>query len=44
MVEGISVSEGIKTRSSGFRQMIDNYKQSIRNAARAGVKVFCALG
>jgi mannonate dehydratase len=41
VVESIGVGEEIKTRSGGFRQRIDNYKQSIRNAARAGVKVFC---
>jgi mannonate dehydratase len=41
VVESIGVGEEIKTRSEGFRQKIDNHKQSIRNAARAGVKVFC---
>ena len=41
VVESIAVGEEIKTRSGAFRQKIDNYKQSIRNAARAGVKVFC---
>ena len=41
VVESIGVGEEIKTRSGGFRQKIDNYKQSIRNAARAGVKTFC---
>jgi mannonate dehydratase len=39
--ESIGVGEEIKTRSGGFRAKIDNYKQSIRNAARAGVKTFC---
>jgi mannonate dehydratase len=41
VVESIGVGEEIKTRSGGFRVRIDNYKQSIRNAARAGVKTFC---
>jgi mannonate dehydratase len=41
VVESIGVGEEIKTRSGGFRGKIDNYKQSIRNAARAGVKTFC---
>ena len=41
VVESIGVGEEIKTRSGGFRAKIDNHKQSIRNAARAGVKVFC---
>ena len=41
VVESIGVGEEIKTRSGDFRAKIDNHKQSIRNAARAGVKVFC---
>ncbi len=41
VVESINVGEAIKTRSGDFRGRIDNHKQSIRNAARAGVKVFC---
>ena len=41
VVESIGVGEEIKTRSGAFRQKIDNYKNSIRNAARAGVKIFC---
>ena len=41
VVESIGVGEEIKTRSGAFRQKIENYKQSIRNAARAGIKIFC---
>ena len=41
VVESIGVGEEIKTRSSGFRAKINAYKQSIRNAARAGIKTFC---
>jgi mannonate dehydratase len=41
VVESIGVGEEIKTRSGGFGPKVDNYKQSIRNAARGGVKVFC---
>ena len=41
VVESIGVHEEIKTRTGAFREKIDNHKQSIRNAARAGVKVFC---
>jgi mannonate dehydratase len=41
VVESIGVGEEIKTRSGAFRDKIDNHKQSIRNAARAGVKTFC---
>src|SRR5205085_3332031 len=41
VAESIGVGEEIKTRSGAFRHKIDNYKHSIRNAARAGVKTFC---
>ena len=41
VVESIGVGEEIKTRQGAWRERIDNYKQSLRNAARAGVKVFC---
>ena len=41
MVESIGVGEEIKTRSGDLPRKIDNHKQSIRNAARAGVKTFC---
>ena len=41
VVESIGVGEEIKTRSGAYRAKIDNYKQSIRNAARAGVRTFC---
>jgi mannonate dehydratase len=41
VVESIGVGEEIKTRAGGFRRKIDNHKQSIRNAARAGAKTFC---
>ena len=41
VVESIGVGEEIKTRSCDYRAKIDNYKQSIRNASRAGVKTFC---
>ena len=39
--ESIGVGETIKTRSGDYRARIDNYKQSVRNAARGGVKTFC---
>src|SRR5436305_6299047 len=41
VVESIGVGEEIKTRSGDWRGRIDNYKQSLRNAARAGVTTFC---
>ena len=34
--ESIGVGETIKTRTGDYRARIDNYKQSIRNASRAG--------
>jgi len=41
VVESIGVGEEIKTRTGNFQEKIDNYKQSIRNVARAGVRVIC---
>ena len=41
VVESIGVGEEIKGRSGDFQRKIDNYKQSIRNVARAGVKTIC---
>ncbi len=41
VVESIGVGEEIKTRTGDFRRRIDNCGQSIRSAARAGVKIFC---
>ena len=41
VVESIIVHEDIKTRSGRFRELIDNYKASIRTVAAAGVKTVC---
>jgi mannonate dehydratase len=41
VVESIVVPEEIKMRVGDFRLKTDNYKQSLRNVARAGVKIFC---
>ena len=41
VVESIGVGEEIKTRTGDFQTKIDNYKQSIRTVAAAGVKVIC---
>ena len=41
VIESIPMHNDIKTRTGNFQQYIDNYKQSIMNAGRAGVKVIC---
>ncbi|MEK9603305.1 MAG: mannonate dehydratase [Flavobacteriaceae bacterium] len=41
VVESLPVHEKIKTRSSDFRQIIDNYKVSMQNLASCGVYVIC---
>lgn len=41
VVESIIVHEDVKTRSGNFRDLIDNYKASIRAVAQAGVKTVC---
>ncbi|MBO0951444.1 mannonate dehydratase [Fibrella forsythiae] len=39
VVESLTVSESIKTRTGAFRQHIEDYKQSLRNLAECGLKV-----
>jgi mannonate dehydratase len=39
VVESLTVSEAIKTRSGAFRQHIEQYKQSLRNVAECGLRV-----
>ena len=39
VVESVTISEAIKTRSGAFRQHIRNYKQSLRNLAECGLQV-----
>ena len=41
VVESIAVAEDIKTRTGAFRELIEDYKRSIRAVARAGVKTVC---
>jgi mannonate dehydratase len=41
VVESIIVHEDIKTRSGRYTDYIDNYKQSVRAIAAAGIKTLC---
>jgi mannonate dehydratase len=41
VVESIPVHDAIKTRADGFRQYIDNYKESIVNLGRSGIDTVC---
>ncbi|PSJ64795.1 mannonate dehydratase [Kumtagia ephedrae] len=41
VVESIVVHEDIKTRTGRYRELLDNYKASIRAVAAAGIKVVC---
>lgn len=41
VVESIIVHEDVKTRTGRFRELIENYKTSIRAVAKAGIKTVC---
>lgn len=41
VIESIPVHNDIKTRTGNFQRYIDNYKQSIQNAAECGVYTIC---
>lgn len=41
VVESVIVHEDVKTRSGRHRELIDNYKTSIRNLSKAGISTIC---
>ncbi|MDR2915180.1 MAG: mannonate dehydratase [Tannerella sp.] len=41
VIESLPVSEGIKTRSSDYQRLIENYKQSLRNIGECGIDTVC---
>ncbi len=41
VVESVIVHEDIKTRSGRYRELIDNYKASIRALSAAGIRTIC---
>jgi mannonate dehydratase len=41
VVESVIVHEDVKTRSGRHRELIDNYKASIRALSKAGIKTIC---
>ncbi len=41
VVESLPVSEGIKTHSSDYQRLIENYKQSLRNLGECGIDTVC---
>ena len=41
VVESVPVHNDIKTRSGNYQQLIDNYRQSLENLGKAGVKTVC---
>ncbi|SIS67011.1 D-mannonate dehydratase [Zobellia uliginosa] len=41
VVESLPIHESIKTQQDGFEQLIENYKQSLKNLAQCNIKVVC---
>jgi mannonate dehydratase len=41
VIESIPVHENIKKRKGNYRELIENYKTSVSNAGKCGIKIIC---